>query len=77
VLEAIVSNFSHSSMITLRPLLLVIISKLWLSTEFISDLSPGCENPCLYHFDVDALSNGRFNGIPFHLFFFYFRKKVL
>jgi len=46
-LEAIVSNFSHSSMITPRPLLRVIISVLVLSTESVSDLSPGGENPCL------------------------------
>ena len=46
-LEAIVSNFSHSTMITPRPLLRVIISVLVLSTESVSDLSPGGENPCL------------------------------
>jgi len=39
-LEAIVSNFSHSTMITPRPLLRVIISVLVLSNESISDLSP-------------------------------------
>ena len=47
VLEAIVSYFSHSSMITPRPLLWVIISVLILSTESVSDLSPGGENPRL------------------------------
>jgi len=46
-LEAIFSNFSHSSMITPRLLLRVIISVLVLSTESVSDLSPGGENPCL------------------------------
>jgi len=40
-LEAIVSNFSHSSMITPRLLLRVIISVLVLSTESVSDLSQG------------------------------------
>ena len=64
-LEATVFNFSHSSMITPRPLLRLIISVLVLSTESVSDLSLGGENPYLYHFDVDALSNGRFNRIPF------------
>jgi len=44
MLEAIASNFSHSSMITPRPLLRVIISVLVLSIEFVSDLSPGGEN---------------------------------
>jgi len=59
-------------MITPRSLLrviIVIISVFVLSTESVSDLSPRGENPCLYHFDIDALSNGRFNrfnGIPFH-----------
>ena len=46
-LEVIVSNFSHSSIITSRPLLLVIISVLVLSNESVSDLSSGGENPCL------------------------------
>jgi len=46
-LEARVSNFSHSLMVTPRPLLRVIISVLVLSTEFVSDLSPEGENPCL------------------------------
>jgi len=66
VLETIISNFSHSSMIISRPLLRVIILVLVLSIEFVSDLSPGGENPCHIILDVDALSNGRFNGIPFH-----------
>jgi len=69
VLEAIVSNFSHSSMITPRPLLRVIISVLVLSTKSVSEISLGGENPCLIISTVDALSNGRFNrfnGIPFH-----------
>ena len=65
-LEALASNFSHSSMITPRPLLRVIISVLVLPNESVSVLSPGGENPISYHFDVDALGNGRFNGIPFH-----------
>jgi len=68
-LEAKVSNFSHSLMITPRPLLWVIISVLVLSTESVSDLSPGRWKSIPYHFDHDALSNGRFNrfnGIPFH-----------
>jgi len=38
-LEAIVSNFSHSSMITPRSLLRVINSVLVLSNESVSDLS--------------------------------------
>jgi len=46
ILETIVSNFSYSSMITSRPFLQVIISVLWLSIEFVSDLSPKDENPC-------------------------------
>jgi len=46
-LETIVSNFSHSSMITLRSLLRVIISVLVLSNESVSDLSLEGENPCL------------------------------
>jgi len=56
-------------MMTPRPLLRVIISVLVLSNESVSDLSPWDENSMPYHFDVDALSNGRFNkfnGIPFH-----------
>jgi len=47
VLEAIASNFSHSSMITPRPLLRVIISVLVLSNESVLVFSPGGENPCL------------------------------
>ena len=43
------------------PLLQVIISVLVLSTESVSDLLPGGENPIPYHFDVDTFSNGRFN----------------
>jgi len=39
MLEAIVSNFPHSSMITPRPLLGVIISELVLLNESVSDLS--------------------------------------
>jgi len=54
-LEAIVSNFSHSSMITPHPLLRVIISVLVLSNESVSDLSLGGENPCLTISNVDAL----------------------
>jgi len=46
-LEATVFNFSHSSMITPRPLLRLIISVLVLSTESVSDLLPGGENPYL------------------------------
>ena len=46
-LEAIVSIFSHSSMITPRPLLRVIISVLVLSNKSVSVLSPRGENPCL------------------------------
>jgi len=46
-LEAIVFNFSHSSMIIPHPLLRVIISVLVLSNDSVSDLSPGGENPCL------------------------------
>ena len=46
-------------MITPRPLLRVIISVLVLPNESVSDLSPGGENTMPYHFDVDALSNGR------------------
>jgi len=68
-LEAIASNFSHSSMITPRPLLWVIISVLVLSTEYVSDLSHERGKSMPWHFDVDVLSNGRFNrlnGIPFH-----------
>jgi len=45
-LETIVSNFSHSSMITPRPLFRLIISVLVQSNESILDLSPGGENPC-------------------------------
>jgi len=65
-LEAIISNFFHSLMIAPRPLLWVIISVLVLSTESVSDLSPRRWKSIAYHFDIDALSNGRFNGIPFH-----------
>jgi len=68
-LDAIVSNFSHSSMITPRSLLRVIILVLVLSNESVSDLSPGGEKFMPYHFDVDALSDGRFNRfnrIPFY-----------
>jgi len=37
-----------------------------LSNKSVSVLSPGGENPMPYRFDVDALGNGKFNGIPFH-----------
>jgi len=47
MLEAIVSNFPHSSMITPRPLLGVIISELVLLNESVSDLSTWGENPYL------------------------------
>jgi len=40
-LEAIVSNFTHSSMITPHPLLQVIISVLMLQKESVSDLFTG------------------------------------
>jgi len=40
VLEAIASNFSHSSMITPRLLLWIINSVLMLSNESVSDFSP-------------------------------------
>jgi len=40
-LEVIVSNFSHSSMITPRPLLRIIISELVLSNKSVSNLSLG------------------------------------
>ena len=76
-LEAIVSNFSHSSIITLHSLMRVIISVLVLSIESVSDLSPGGENPCLiistsmllatvdsteYHF-ISNLKDQQINGI--------------
>jgi len=64
-LEAIVYNFSHSLMITPRPLLRVIILVLVLSTESVSDLSPGGENPYLIISTSTLFSNGRFNRIPF------------
>ena len=74
-LEAIVSNFSHSSMITPRPLLQVIISVLVLSIKYALDLSPGGESPCLfiststlsateYHFIIN-LKDRQINGIMF------------
>ena len=78
-LEAIVSNFSHSSMITPRPLLQVIISVLVLSIKYTLDLSPGGENPCFfiststlsatvdstkYHFIIN-LKDRQINGIMF------------
>jgi len=78
-LEAIVSNFSHSLMITPHPLLWVIILVLVLSTESVSDLSSGGENPCLiiststllttvdsteYHFVIN-LKDRQINGISF------------
>jgi len=56
--RSIISNFF--------PLLRVIISVLVLSNESVSVLSPGKWKSMPYHFDVDALGNGRFNGIPFH-----------
>jgi len=78
-LEATVSNFSHLSMITPCPLLRDIISVLVLSTKYVSDLSPGGENPCLiistltllatvdsteYHFIIN-LKDRQINGITF------------
>ena len=70
-MEAIVSNFSHSSMIIPRPLFRVRISVLVLSNEkrICIRSFTGRWKSMPYHFDVDALSNGRFNrfnGIPFH-----------
>jgi len=63
------SNFSHSSMITPRPLLRVIISVLASSTESVSDISLGGENPCLIISTsmilatIDSINS---TGIPFH-----------
>jgi len=79
MLEATVSNFSHSSMIIPRPLLRVIISVLMLSNESVSDFSPEGENPSLiiststllatidsteYHFII-KLKDRQINGITF------------
>jgi len=47
VVKAIVTSFSHLSMITPCPLLRVIISGLVLTTRYVSDLSLRSENLCL------------------------------
>jgi len=65
-LDAIVSNFFHSSMITPRPLLLVIISVLVLSNESVLVFSLEGENPCLIISTSTLLATVDFNGIPFH-----------
>jgi len=79
MLEVTAPNFSYSSMITPRPLLWVIISALVLSTESVSVISPGGENPCLiiststlsatvdslkYNFIIN-LKDRKINGITF------------
>ena len=63
-------TFSHSSMITPRPLSLVLISVLVLLNESVSNLSPGGENPCLISFrrrrSIETVDSIDSNGIPFH-----------
>jgi len=64
--EAIASNFSHSSIITPRPLLRVIISVLMLSNESVSDLSREVKIHALSFRRRRNDRFNRFNGIPFH-----------
>jgi len=63
-LETIISNF-FSLFIgdTIASIIASNILVLGLSTKSVSVLSPGGWKSIPYHFDVDALSNGRFNGI--------------
>jgi len=56
-LKAIVSNFSHSSMITPRPLLRVIISVLVLSIESVSVLGNGRFNGIPFHYQFKRSTN--------------------